>query len=48
MNETIDCFNILSGQDEDRRAQDLRKILILAGLRVDTELSDPDTMALIQ
>jgi len=47
LNETIDCFNLLSGQDEDRRAQDLRKILILAGLRVDTELCDPETVALI-
>ena len=45
--EQIDCFNILSGQDEDRRAQDMRKILILAGLRVEHDLSNPETMALI-
>ena len=44
----IDCYNILSGQDQDKRAQDLRKILILAGLRVETDLSDPDTVKLIQ
>ena len=31
----------------DKRAQDLRKILILAGLKVETELSDPETVALI-
>lgn len=43
----IDCYNMLSGQDEDRRAQDLRKLLILAGLRVDTEMADPETVALI-
>ena len=43
----IDCYNILSGQDQDKRAQDLRKILILAGLRVETDLSDPATVQLI-
>ena len=44
----IDCYNILSGQDQDKRAQDLRKILILAGLRVETDLNDPATVQLIQ
>ena len=48
LDQKIDCFNILSGQDEDKRAQDLRKLLILAGIKVETELADPETVALIQ
>ena len=47
LGEQIDCFNLLSGQDEDRRAQDLRKVLILAGMKVEIELSDPETVRLI-
>ena len=45
--EHIDCQNLLSGQDSQRQAEDLRKVLMLAGLKVDTELDDPETMALI-
>lgn len=44
----VDCANLLSGQDPDKQAQDMRKVLILAGLKVDTELNDPETIELIQ
>ena len=43
----IDCLNVLQGYDQEKRVEDLRKILILAGLRCETDLNDPDTIALV-
>jgi len=45
--QNIDCDNLISGQNAEQQAEDLRKVLILAGLKVDTELNDPETMELI-
>jgi len=45
--QNIDCENLISGQNAEQQAEDLRKVLILAGLKVDTELNDPETMELI-
>ena len=38
---------LLQGQDVDRQANELRKVLILAGMKVETELQDKDTVQLI-
>ena len=46
--EAINVADLLSGQDLDKQAQEMRKILILAGMKVETELSNPETVKLIQ
>ena len=45
--EAISVTDLLSGQDQNKQAQELRKVLILAGLKVETELADPETVKLI-
>ena len=46
--EAINVADLLSGQDLNKQAQEMRKILILAGMKVETELSNPETVKLIQ
>lgn len=38
---------LLQGQDVDRQANELRKVLILAGMKVEMELQDKDTVQMI-
>lgn len=44
----VDIDSIFTGNDEERRAKELHKVLILAGFDVDVDLADNGTVNLIE
>lgn len=46
--QEVDIDKIFEGDDEEKRAKELHKVLILAGFDVDVDLADNGTVNLIE
>ena len=48
MSQTIQVDKLLKGQDIEAQAKELRKLLILAGMDVESDMSNPEVLEIIR
>ena len=48
MSQTIQVEKLLKGQDIEAQAKELRKLLILAGMDVESDMSNPEVLEIIR